>query len=168
MNWKTVLQLVRIDMKSSRLLRGKKLAKYNVRRNQIIRYLEYGAAIAIGIIAGFLTLLVYNSLAGEPNFQSLFNVGFTNFQYDATNPTQRSQLHAPSTILATSNLARTHSGRHPCRPTRLTYARHSRHCTSYPYSRRIHRTNSFHHRCNTSDVCCSSYGNRNHRDPRCR
>jgi hypothetical protein len=81
MNWKKVLQLVRVEMKSTRLLRGRRLIKYNVTRNRIFSYLSYAAAIAIGIVAGALAILVYNSLAAEPNFQSLFNLGFTNFQY---------------------------------------------------------------------------------------
>jgi hypothetical protein len=81
MNWKTVRQLVSVDMKSGRLLRGQRLTKYNVTRNRIYSYIGYVAAIAIGVAAGVLTMLVYNSLLGEPNFTSLFRTGFANFQY---------------------------------------------------------------------------------------
>jgi ABC-type amino acid transport system permease subunit len=81
MNWKTVLQLVRVDMKSTRQLRGKKLANYNVKRNRFFSYLGYIIALIIGIAAGVLTLVIYNALSAEPNIQSLFHLGFTNFLY---------------------------------------------------------------------------------------
>jgi hypothetical protein len=81
MNWKTVLQLVRVDMKSGRLLRGQRLAHYNVKKNRIYSYLGYALAVIIGVIAGALALFIYNALATEPNFQALFSLGFTNFQY---------------------------------------------------------------------------------------
>jgi hypothetical protein len=81
MNWKKVLQLVRVDMKSTRLLRGRRLVKYNVTRNRLFSYLSYAAAITIGVIAGIIAVIVYNAIAEEQNFQSLFTLGFTNFQY---------------------------------------------------------------------------------------
>ncbi|MCW4010459.1 MAG: hypothetical protein NWF05_07545 [Candidatus Bathyarchaeota archaeon] len=81
MNWKTVLQLVRVDMKSGRLLRGQRLIKYNVKGSRIFSYLSYVAAVAIGVVAGVIALVIYNALAAEANFQSLFEVGFANFQY---------------------------------------------------------------------------------------
>jgi hypothetical protein len=81
MNWKTVRQLIGVEMKSGRLMRGQRLIKYNVVRNRIYSYLGYVAAIIIGVVAGALTMLVYNSLLGEPNFTSLFRTGFANFQY---------------------------------------------------------------------------------------
>jgi hypothetical protein len=80
MNWKTVLHLIRVEMKSSRLLRGQRLIKYNVARNRFFSYLTYGIAITIGVIAGALVGLFYNSQLGASDFQNLFVSGFSNFQ----------------------------------------------------------------------------------------
>ena len=80
MNWKTVLHLIRVDIKSGRLMRGQRLIKYNVARNRFFSYLTYAAAIAIGLAAGALVSWFYNSSALTLGFQSLFNTGFTNFQ----------------------------------------------------------------------------------------
>ncbi len=81
MNWKTVLQLVRVDMKSGRLLRGQRLIKYNIFRSRIFHYLEYAAAVVIGVVAGVLAFFIYNSFAAEPAFPALFRQGFLNFQF---------------------------------------------------------------------------------------
>jgi hypothetical protein len=81
MNWKTVLQLVRVDMKSTRLLRGQRLTKYNVKRNRLFSYLPYVAALAIGIASGILVLYVYSLLAVEASFQAIFSGGFLSFQF---------------------------------------------------------------------------------------
>ncbi len=64
MNWKTVLQLVRVDMKSTRLLRGKRLIKYNVKRSRMFSYLTYFTAAAIGVAAGALVRYIYSSMVG--------------------------------------------------------------------------------------------------------
>ena len=80
MNWKTILHLIRVDIKSGRLMRGQRLIKYNVARNRFFSYLTYAAAIAIGLAAGALVSWFYNSQALTLGFQSLFNTGFTNFQ----------------------------------------------------------------------------------------
>ncbi len=80
MNWKTILHLIRVDMKSTRLLRGRRLIKYNVARNRLYSYLTYTAAILIGVVAGALVSWFYNSQALTADFQSLFKTGFANFQ----------------------------------------------------------------------------------------
>ena len=80
MNWKTVIQLIRVDMRSGRLLRGQRLIKYNVTRNRIFSYLGYAAAIAIGVVVGALAGWFYNSQLGVEGFHDLFLTGFTNFQ----------------------------------------------------------------------------------------
>jgi len=80
MNWKTVVQLVRVDMRSGRLLRGQRLIKYNVTRNRLFSYLGYVAAVAIGVVAGALVGWLYDTQLGAVGFQSLFTMGFTNFQ----------------------------------------------------------------------------------------
>ncbi len=80
MNWKTVRHLITVDVKSTRLLRGQRLIKYNVARNRFFNYLTYAAAIAIGLVVGVLVGLFYNSQLLTVGFQSLFNAVFENFQ----------------------------------------------------------------------------------------
>lgn len=80
MNWKTILQLVRVDMRSSRLMRGQRLIKYNVARNRLFSYLTYGSAVIIGVVAGALVGWFYNSQLPNVGFQNLFMNGFANFQ----------------------------------------------------------------------------------------
>jgi hypothetical protein len=71
MNWKNVLRLMRVDRKSGRLLRGKKLTKY--RENRFLAYWAYWLALALGLTVGVLASLVYNfALAADPNLQALF------------------------------------------------------------------------------------------------
>jgi hypothetical protein len=81
MNWKTILHLVRVDMKSTRFLRGKRLIKYNVKRNAAFNYILYGGVAAVGLIVGVLVCLFYNSQAADEGFQSVFNAGLINFQF---------------------------------------------------------------------------------------
>jgi hypothetical protein len=80
MNWKTVLHLVRVDMKSSRLMRGQRLIKYNVKRNKFFSYLSYVAAVVIGLAIGIVISLFYDAQATNTNFRSEFNTGFASFQ----------------------------------------------------------------------------------------
>ncbi len=80
MNWRTVLRLVSVDVKSTRLQRGQRLIKYNVTRNSFFNYLVYGAAAAIGLAVGILVGLFYNSQALTVGFQSRFITGFENVQ----------------------------------------------------------------------------------------
>jgi hypothetical protein len=79
MNWKTVLQLVRVDMKSGRLLRGQKLIKYNVARSRYLFYLAYVIAVAIGLAIGLLVGYLYGTFSTDPNVQGLFAVYFPSF-----------------------------------------------------------------------------------------
>ncbi|MFB3890289.1 MAG: hypothetical protein ACE14S_12440 [Candidatus Bathyarchaeia archaeon] len=79
MNWKTVLYLIRVDMKSGRLLRGQKLTKYNAARGRYFSYSLYGGATVIGIIIGVLVGYAYNSFAGDPATQALFPQYFPSF-----------------------------------------------------------------------------------------
>jgi hypothetical protein len=59
MNWKNVYDLIRVDRKSGRLIRGQRLIRY--RENRTLTYLLYGGALTIGIVAGILLGLFYNS-----------------------------------------------------------------------------------------------------------
>jgi hypothetical protein len=79
MNWKTVLHLLRVDMKSGRLIRGQKLLKYNTNRSKVFIYFPYAAAATIGTIAGLLLGSFFSSQLTDIEFQTLFNSGFTSF-----------------------------------------------------------------------------------------
>lgn len=61
MNWKNVLRLISVDVKSGRLIRGQSFRRYRERR--IFQYLLYGGACAIGLLIGFA---VGNFYAGLP------------------------------------------------------------------------------------------------------
>jgi hypothetical protein len=77
MNWKNVARLIRIDVKSGRLLRGRRLTKY--RENRLFTYLVYGGALVLGLAIGGLVGVFYSSaLAADPNFASLVNLGMQN------------------------------------------------------------------------------------------
>ena len=52
MNWKNVLNLMQVERKSSRLIRGKKRTKY--RENRILSYWPYWLAIGVGLPVGVL------------------------------------------------------------------------------------------------------------------
>jgi hypothetical protein len=71
MNWRNVARLIRVDMKSGRLIRGQRLTRY--RDKKIFFYLEYGGAVALGLIVGGLVGLSYNAY---PDQRSLFQSGF--------------------------------------------------------------------------------------------
>jgi hypothetical protein len=71
MNWKNVLRLMRVDRKSGRLIRGKKLTKY--RENKFLAYWAYWVAVALGLTIGVLVGLGYNfASAADLNLQTLF------------------------------------------------------------------------------------------------
>jgi hypothetical protein len=74
MNWKNVLHLMQIDMKSGRFLRGKRLTKF--RESRIFTYLLYGGALALGLLVGALAGMIYVSAsATDPNLATLANQG---------------------------------------------------------------------------------------------
>ncbi len=79
MNWKTIRDLIGVEMKAGRMLRGKRLIKYNTGRNRFFTYLEYGVAVAIGLAVGVLIGYFYNS-AFPADIQSQFITVFANFQ----------------------------------------------------------------------------------------
>jgi hypothetical protein len=65
MNWKNVAHLIRVDMKSGRLLRGRRLTKYMERR--LWTYILYGGALMFGLAVGILAGLVYKAVsAADP------------------------------------------------------------------------------------------------------
>jgi hypothetical protein len=77
MNWKNVAHLIGIDMKSGRLLRGKRLTKY--RESRIFTYLIYGGAPALGLIVGALIGMSYTSISStDPDLAALIDQGMLN------------------------------------------------------------------------------------------
>ena len=67
MNWKNVAHLIRVDMKSGRLLRGRRLTRY--REHRLFNYLAYGGALVLGLVIGGLVGVYYASAAAtDPGF----------------------------------------------------------------------------------------------------
>lgn len=74
MNWKIVAHLIRVDMRSGRLVRGGRLAKFW--ENKLLTYLLYGGALALGIVVGTLAGYAYNTISvADPQFKTLFTQG---------------------------------------------------------------------------------------------
>lgn len=75
MNWKNVARLIRVDMKASRLMRRRRLARF--RDSRLFIYLLYGGSLALGLIVGAIAGLVYNTilLVSNPQLGSLFRQG---------------------------------------------------------------------------------------------
>ena len=67
MNWKNVLHLIRIDTKSGRFLRGKRLTRF--RESRVFTYVLYGGSLALGLAVGALAGIVLRfSLGDRPEF----------------------------------------------------------------------------------------------------
>jgi hypothetical protein len=62
MNWKNVVRLISIEIKSGRLIRGQRLRRY--RESRIFQYLLYGGACVLGLAIG---LAVGNFYSGMPD-----------------------------------------------------------------------------------------------------
>jgi len=75
MNWKNVAHLIRVDMKSGRLLRGRRLTKY--RESRLFTYLLYGGALTLGLAVGAIAGFIYNGISNvtDPQLMSLFHKG---------------------------------------------------------------------------------------------
>jgi len=75
MNWKNVAHLIRVDMKSGRLIRGQRLTKY--RESKLFTYLLYGGALALGLAAGVIAGLIYTtvSVVADQQLMALFHQG---------------------------------------------------------------------------------------------
>jgi len=74
MNWKNVAYLIRVDRKSGRLIRGKKLTKY--RENRFLAYWAYWVALALGLAIGLAVGVVSNYiLAADPSLSEPFQEG---------------------------------------------------------------------------------------------
>ncbi len=74
MNWKNVLRLIRVERKSGRLIRGRKLTKY--RESGFLAYWPYWAGLALGIVTGLLAGMIYNvASAADPSISKPFQDG---------------------------------------------------------------------------------------------
>jgi hypothetical protein len=65
MNWKNVLRLIRVDVKSGRLIRGQKLRRY--RKSRVLQYAMYGGSCILGIALGLLVGTVYRGVTDPEN-----------------------------------------------------------------------------------------------------
>ncbi|NIR87857.1 hypothetical protein GWO13_10020, partial [Candidatus Bathyarchaeota archaeon] len=72
MNWKTVLRLISVDVKSGRLIRGQRVRRYRERR--VLQYLLYGGACVLGIAAGLGVGIFYTAVP-DPELKTLFYDG---------------------------------------------------------------------------------------------
>jgi len=77
MNWKNVAHLIRVDMKSGRLIRGRRLTRYT--ESKLFKYLLYGGALTVGLVVGVLAGLFYGAISVvDPQLQTLFQQGLLN------------------------------------------------------------------------------------------
>ena len=72
MKWKNVLTLIRIDVKSGRLIRGQRLRRY--RESRILQYVMYGGSCALGTLIGWLVGSFYSGSA-DPQLQNMISQG---------------------------------------------------------------------------------------------
>ena len=72
MNWKNVIQLINVDIKSGRLIRGQRLRRY--RERKFFQYLLYGGACLLGIVIGLAVGIVYSGVP-DPDLKALFYQG---------------------------------------------------------------------------------------------
>jgi len=70
--WKNVLTLIRIDVKSGRLIRGQRLRRY--RESRILQYVMYGGSCALGTLIGWLVGSFYSGSA-DPQLQNMISQG---------------------------------------------------------------------------------------------
>ncbi len=71
MNFENVLNLMRVERKSGRLLRGRKLTKY--REHGFLAYWPYWLALAIGLAVGVGAGMIYNvALKADPSLSTVF------------------------------------------------------------------------------------------------
>ena len=75
MNWKNVLRLVSVDVKSSRMIRGIKFRRF--RENKAVTYALYITACVLGLLVGLLVGNFYNGISGS-SLKQLVLEGATN------------------------------------------------------------------------------------------
>jgi hypothetical protein len=72
MNWKNVVRLISIEIKSGRLIRGQRLRRY--RESRIFQYLLYGGACVLGLAIGLAVGNFYSGMH-DPELKRLFDEG---------------------------------------------------------------------------------------------
>jgi len=72
MNWKNVVRLIGIEIKSGRLIRGQRLRRY--RERKIFQYLLYGGACVLGLAIGLAVGTFYSGMP-DPELKRLFDEG---------------------------------------------------------------------------------------------
>lgn len=75
MNWKNVLRLVSVDIKSSRLIRGNRFRRF--RENRIVTYALYVVACVFGLLIGGLFGIFYNGIS-DPTSRQVYLQSATN------------------------------------------------------------------------------------------
>ena len=75
MNWKNVLRLVSVDVKSSRLIRGTRFRRFREKRT--VTYALYIGACVLGLLIGWLIGSFYNGIS-DPTLKENFLRGATN------------------------------------------------------------------------------------------
>ena len=74
MNWKNVLSLMRVERKSGRLIRGRKITRY--RESGFLAYWPYWVGLALGIVAGLLAGMIYDfASTADPELYTLLQEG---------------------------------------------------------------------------------------------
>jgi hypothetical protein len=74
-NWKNVLRLISIDVKSSRMIRGTRFRRF--RENRTLTYALYAGACAFGLLVGWLVGNFYNGIS-DPTSRTSILQGATN------------------------------------------------------------------------------------------
>ncbi len=73
MNWKIVAHLIRVDLKSGRLIRGGRLSGAFERR--LLRYILYGGALVLGVAVGYAAGSFYNTISAiDPQSKGLIDL----------------------------------------------------------------------------------------------
>ncbi len=72
MNWKIVAHLIRVDMKSGRLIRGGRLSGAFERK--LLKYLVYGGALILGVAVGYLAGSFYSSISAIDPQKAFFDL----------------------------------------------------------------------------------------------
>jgi hypothetical protein len=73
MNWKIVAHLIRVDMKSGRLIRGGRLS--GVLERKLLKYVIYGGALILGVAVGYIAGSFYNSISAiDPQTKAFFDL----------------------------------------------------------------------------------------------
>ncbi len=74
MNWKNVLDLIQVERKAGRLIRGRKLTRY--RESGFLAYWPYWVGLALGIVVGLVAGIIYNfASTADPAISSFFQQG---------------------------------------------------------------------------------------------